>query len=99
MEKTQEATSEATREMAEEGYSEDGENQMGMRASAAGLTEKQEETIDHLKDNELIYNKCLVDFKNLNKWEALWDGFCAENKMKRIYASTGVRVKGQYRES
>ena len=43
--------------------------------------EKEMKLLDFLQDNKLIYNKCLVDCKDPNKSEALWDAFCVENKM------------------
>ena len=46
---------------------------------------KQDEMkfVELLKDNELLYNKRLMDYKDPNKGEALWDKFGAENKIDK----------------
>ena len=51
--------------------------------AAAAFTEQEIKLIDFLKDNKLLFYKCLMDYKDTNKPEALWDSFCAKNKMKK----------------
>ena len=37
--------------------------------------------MDFLHDNEILYNKHLMDYKDRSKREAVWDKFCEENNM------------------
>ena len=39
--------------------------------------------IKFLKDNDLIYNKQLMNYKDQNKREALWNKFCTENDIDK----------------
>ena len=38
--------------------------------------------MDFLHDNEILYNKCLMDYKDRSKREAVWDKFCENNLNK-----------------
>ena len=38
--------------------------------------------MDFLRDNEILYNKRLMDYKDRSKREAVWDKFC-ENYMDK----------------
>ena len=48
------------------------------------FTAEQEQTIvDFLRDNEILYNKRLMDYKDRSKREAVWDKFCEENNLNK----------------
>ena len=70
--------------MTEKSCSEEGDDPKGKRAAAAVFTEEQEmKLLDFLKENKLLCNQHLMNYKDPNKQEALWDAFCAENKMNK----------------
>ena len=77
----QKAKQEATQEANVEASTEEGDAPEGKRTAAAVFTEQQEiKLLDFLKDNKILSNKCLMDFKDtVEAQEALWNGFCAEN--------------------
>ena len=37
--------------------------------------------MEFLRDNEILYNKRLKDYKDRSKREAVWDQFCEENNL------------------
>ena len=39
--------------------------------------------MDFLPDNEVLYNKRLMDYKDRSKREAVWDMFCEENNLDK----------------
>ena len=39
--------------------------------------------MDFLHDNEILYNKRLMDYKERSKREAVWDKFCEENNLDK----------------
>ena len=39
--------------------------------------------MDFLHDNKILYNKCLMDYRDRSKREAVWDKFCEENNMSK----------------
>ena len=39
--------------------------------------------MDFLRDNEILYNKRLMDYKDRSNREAVWDKFCEENYMDK----------------
>ena len=43
--------------------------------------EEKQKLVDFLCDNEIFYNKRLMDYKDRSKREAVWDKFCEENYM------------------
>ena len=51
--------------------------------------EQEMELINFLENNKLIYNKRLMDYKDPNEPEAIWDILCRENNMVKA-TSKGV---------
>ena len=45
--------------------------------------EQEQKIVDFLCDNEILYNKCLMDYKDSSKREAVWDKFCNENNLNK----------------
>ena len=45
--------------------------------------EEEQKLVDFLHDNEILYNKCLMDYKDRSKREGVWDKFCEENNLDR----------------
>ena len=45
--------------------------------------EQEMDLINFLENNKLIYNKRLMDYKDTNEPEAIWDKLCRENKMDK----------------
>ena len=43
--------------------------------------ENEQKLVDFLRDNEILYNKCLKDYKDKSKREAVWDKFCEEHNL------------------
>ena len=41
--------------------------------------EEEQKLVDFLRDNEILYNKRLMDYKDKSKREAVWDKFCENN--------------------
>ena len=39
--------------------------------------------MDFSRDNEILYNKHLMDYKDRSKQEAVWDKFCDENNLTK----------------
>ena len=48
-------------------------------------TEQEQKIVDFLRDRlrEILYNKCLMDYKDRSKREAVWDKFCEENNLNK----------------
>ena len=42
--------------------------------------EEEQKLVDFLRNNEILY-KCLMDYKDRSKREAMWDKFCEENNL------------------
>ena len=73
MEATQDTTMMATQEATEES-----------KWIIAVFKEEQEmKLVEFLRDYELLCSKKVMDYKDPNKTEALWDKFCVENKMDK----------------
>ena len=45
--------------------------------------EEEQKLVDFLRDNEILYNKHLMDYKDRSKREAVWDKFCEENNLDK----------------
>ena len=45
--------------------------------------EQEQKLVDFLRDNEIFYNKRLMDYKDRSKREAVWAKFCEENKLDK----------------
>ena len=45
--------------------------------------EQEQKIVDFLHDNEILYNKRLMDYKDRSKREALWDKFCEESNLNK----------------
>ena len=45
--------------------------------------EQRHKIVDFLHENEILYNKRLMDYKDRSKWEAVWDKFCEENNLNK----------------
>ena len=45
--------------------------------------EQEQKILDFLLDNEILYNKRLMDYKDRSKREAVWDKFCEENNLNK----------------
>ena len=44
------------------------------------IAEQEQKIVDFLRDNEIFYNKSLMDYRSPPpKREAVWDKFCEEN--------------------
>ena len=43
--------------------------------------EQEQKLVDFLHDNEILYNKHLMDDKDISKREAVWAKFCEENNL------------------
>ena len=39
--------------------------------------------MDFLCDNENLYNRWLIDYKDISKWKAVWDKFCDKNRLNK----------------
>ena len=46
-------------------------------------SEEEQKVVDFLRDNEILYNKRLMDYKDRSKREAVWDKFCEEKYMDK----------------
>ena len=47
------------------------------------FTTEEQKLVDLLRDNEILYNKRSIDYKDRLKREAVWDKFCNENNMNK----------------
>ena len=45
--------------------------------------EQEQKLVDFLRNNEILYNKHLMDYKDRSKGEAVWDKFCEENNLNK----------------
>ena len=45
--------------------------------------EEEQKLVDFLHDNEILYNKRLMDYKDKSKREAVWDKVCEENNLDK----------------
>ena len=45
--------------------------------------ENEQKLVDFLCDNEILYNKCLKNYKDRSKREAVWDKFCDEHNLDK----------------
>ena len=54
--------------------------------------EEEQKLVDFLHDNEILYNKHLMDYKDRSKREAVWDKFCEENNMDKDACQNGFRA-------
>ena len=46
-------------------------------------TEQEQKIVDFLCDNEILYNKRLMDYKDRSKRETVCDKFCEENNLNK----------------
>ena len=53
------------------------------KPSVLFTAEEEQKLVDFLHDNETIYNKCIMDYKDWSKRETVWDKFCADNNMDK----------------
>ena len=44
---------------------------------------QEQKLVDFLSDNEILYNKCLMDYKDRSKRETVWAKFCEENNLDK----------------
>ena len=44
---------------------------------------QEQKLVDFLHDNEILYNKCLMDYKDRSKREAVCAKFCKENNLDK----------------
>ena len=45
--------------------------------------EQEQKLVDFLRDNEILYNKRLMHYKDRSKMEAVWAKFCEENNLDK----------------
>ena len=45
--------------------------------------DNEQKLVDFLRDNEILLNKHLKDYKDRSKREAVWDKFCDENNLEK----------------
>ena len=45
--------------------------------------EQEQKVVDFLRDNEILYSKRLMDYKDRSKRETVWDNFCEENNLNK----------------
>ena len=45
--------------------------------------EEEQKLVDFLRDNEIFYNKSLIDYKDRSKRETVWDKYCKENNLDK----------------
>ena len=48
--------------------------------------------MDFVRDNEILYNKCLMDYKDRSKREAVWEKFCEGTIWIKMPAKSGSRA-------
>ena len=84
-EATQEATMEATQEPIQEATMDATQEVLEESKKTVAMFNGEDELkpVVFLKDNELLYNKRLIYYKDANKREAVWDKFCPENNMEK----------------
>ena len=46
--------------------------------------EQEQKLVDFLRDNEILYSKRLMDYKDRSKREAVWAKFCENNLAKEL---------------
>ena len=46
------------------------------------IAAEEQKLVDFLRDNEIFYNKRLMDYKDRSKREVVWDKFCENNLAK-----------------
>ena len=46
-------------------------------------TDQEQKIVDFLHNNEILNNKCLMDYKDKSKREAVWNKFCEENNLSK----------------
>ena len=47
------------------------------------LIKEELKMVEFLKENELLYSKKLMNYKDPNKIEAIWDNFYAKNNIEK----------------
>ena len=45
--------------------------------------EQEQKLVDFLRDNKILYNKCLMDYKDRSKRQDVWPKFCEENNLNK----------------
>ena len=55
----------------------------GKKPAVLFSAEEEQKLVDFLRDNEILYSKRLMDYKDRSKREAVWDKFCEENNLDR----------------
>ena len=49
--------------------------------------------MNFLRDNEILYNKRLMDYKDRSKREAVWDKFCEENNLNKDACQKWLQIQ------
>ena len=62
--------------------SEDKADKRGKKTVVVFSDENEQKLVDFLRDNKILYNKRLKDYKNRSKREAVLDKFCENNLEK-----------------
>ena len=50
-----------------------------MKPTVLFSAEEEQKLVNFLRDNEILYNKRLMDYTDRSKREAVWDKLCEEN--------------------
>ena len=53
----------------------------GKKTAVVFSDENEQKLVDFLRDNEILYNKCLKTYKDRSKRQAVWDKFCEEHNL------------------
>ena len=61
----------------------------------AFLFSPEQKLVDFLQDNEILYNKHLMDYKDRLKREAVWNKKCEETTWTKMPAKDGFRASAQ----
>ena len=63
--------------------SEDEADKRGKKTVVVLSDENEQKLVYFLCDYDILYNKCLKDYKDRPKREAVWDKFCEENNLEK----------------
>ena len=55
----------------------------GKKTAVVFSDENEQKLVDFLRDNEILYNKHLKNYKDRSKREAVWDKFCYEYNLDK----------------
>ena len=56
-------------------------DKMSKKPAVLFTAEKEQKLVDLLRDNEILYNKRLMDYKDRSKKEPVWDKFSEESNL------------------